>query len=148
MAKEKKNKEKGSPLANPLDYAPKYKAYNKDADLNHQVASKGYIPFLFWWPLVRRPNSKFGRKCANQGLILTILTCVFAIITVILAFTAQGGIGEYPWWEVAAVAFGIIIVGFTVNGLLSTSEGNFTQVPFFGGITLIKEEKKRANPYR
>ena len=130
-------------LANPLNYAPKYKAYDKDTEMNRALGSKGYIPFLFWWPLVRNPNSRFGRKCANQGLILTLLTIIDAIIVFVLSFFWEGKIGDYYYWEILAMAFAICIIGFTVNGLLSTSEAEFVRVPIFGKITLLPEVKKK-----
>jgi hypothetical protein len=144
MAKKEYKKQHGDGvLANPLNYAPKYNPYDKDAEENRTLGTKGYIPFLFWWPLVRKPESRFGRKCANQGLILTLLTIIDAVIVFVLSFFWTGKIGEYYCWEILAMAFAICIIGFTVNGLLSTSESQFIRVPIFGKITLISEVKKK-----
>lgn len=43
-----------------------------------------YLPFLFWLPLIVKRKDKLYRKCANQGLWITILFIVFSTIIMFL----------------------------------------------------------------
>ena len=56
----------------------------EDMTANKGIGVVASFPILFWIPLVAKPESAYGKFCANQGLILLIFDFVAAILGVIL----------------------------------------------------------------
>ena len=48
----------------------------------------GYIPILFFLPLVLKPATRAGRHCANQGITMLALVILVAIVKSILNVVA------------------------------------------------------------
>ena len=102
-----------------------------------------YLPILFWLPLVALPGSDIGKKSANQGLLLLILSVI------------QGGISRVLrplFWHLDFFPFSIILfllkmliamLGlFTfvvmIIGLVKGCRGEYYEIPLIGKIRLIQ----------
>lgn len=139
MSKSNRHKQDRRP-ADPAYYRPKYKAYSKDIDLNKFSAIVAYFPPFFWWPLVKCPDSEFGKACANQGLWLLILGVFDALLTWILSLFWTAQLGEYYYYELIGYAILALIIAFMFNGFLSTYDGRVARVPILGRIQIIKSK--------
>lgn len=112
------------------------------------MAALAYIPILFWLPLACDKNNAFGRKTANQGLLLLIFGAGSSIVLSILAAIIKGILNAAWLWGVAS-AVGIIfgLISFAISalalaawivGLVKGLKGEFFEVPLIGKITIIK----------
>lgn len=103
----------------------------QDIKMNCALAAACYVSILFFLPLLLRPDSKYARFHANQGLVFLIATAVLGII--------QKAIPHVPFASgLIGVAFGLIELGFFLYGFVNTLNGKAKELPFIGGITLIK----------
>jgi hypothetical protein len=112
------------------------------------TAALAYIPILFWLPLAVDKNDAFGRKTANQGLLLLIFGAGCTIVVSILSAIIRLALfNAYLWGlsSVIGVLFGLIslaISGLTIAaaivGLVKGLKGQFFEVPIIGKIHIIK----------
>ena len=99
---------------------------------NRAAAALGYV--VFFLPLIRCGDSKLGRYCANQGLILLVLTVlvnllcsIFSVIPAIgWIFTLIGGL----------IGFALLCVGVLCFAQLMTN-GRVIELPYVGGFRLL-----------
>lgn len=104
----------------------------EDLQKNKTMAALGYI--VFFIPLLKCKDSKLGRYCANQGLILLVLMVlanilgnIFSIIPFIgWLFTLAGSL----------VSFALFVVGIICFAQMMTND-NVVELPFVGGFRLL-----------
>lgn len=98
-----------------------------DIEKNKAISAISYFGILFFLPLVVCPTSAFGKFHANQALLILILGVVSAIAGVIPFI---GGI-------IAWILDIAIFIAF-LFGLINTLNGKAIELPFIGGIQIIK----------
>ncbi|MGI5970743.1 MAG: hypothetical protein ACOX7P_03340 [Oscillospiraceae bacterium] len=138
MAKQKSQKQRIIKIPDPMANRSDYKKYSRDIELNRYTASVGIFPLLFWWPLVKKPDSEYCRECANQGLILLLLGLVFAAATYVYSLLSQKMIGDYYHYELFGYCALALEIAFCINGLLTVQDGKHFRVPLAGRIRIIK----------
>ena len=115
------------------------KQYFDPSDIgeNRFLGGLGYL--IFFVPLIACPKSKYGRYCANQGL-LALLT----FVVVVVAFGILSGIlGWIPLvgWLIALIGnlaeFAIVMV-MIYHAYLACARGDAHELPVVGSFTLIK----------
>lgn len=105
---------------------------DEDWKANKIKAGLGYI--VFFLPLILCRDSKLGRHCANQGLILFILSLLAGMVLGIFA-----GVPLLGWlFRLAArlVQFALFAVGVMCFVLL-TSSGKAVELPVVGKIHIL-----------
>ncbi|MEA4899275.1 hypothetical protein ACH6CV_07090 [Bacillota bacterium Meth-B3] len=110
-----------------------------DVQENRVKGGVGYVPFLFFLPLILCPNSKYGRFCANQGFIAVAASAVVAVAFWILNLL----LGWIPLigWLVDAVRWlleAAILLLALYHAFLACSKGDARELPMLGGLRLIK----------
>jgi len=106
---------------------------SKDLRDNKLVAGLSYI--LFFLPLVLCKESKVGRYCANQGLLLLIVGAIFGILFGILGEIILIG------WLFSLVGTLVKLALFLVALYclyLTAYKATPVELPFVGHITLLK----------
>lgn len=105
------------------------------------IYALAYVPILFWLPLVWKNKTDFGRKVANQGLWLLILSVglnvAFSILEVIFGVT----IVFLPLsltLDILSGLCGIGVVVLMVIGIVSAVQHRLFRIPIVGEIELIK----------
>ena len=104
----------------------------EDWKKNKLAAGLGYI--LFFLPLILCKDSKLGRYCANQGLLLTILTVLVSLLLGI--FTGIPLIGWIFKLIVRLFRFVMLLVGVGCFVLLTTQE-KLIELPVIGSLKII-----------
>ena len=105
---------------------------DEDWQTNKIKAGLGYI--VFFLPLILCRDSKLGRHCANQGLILFIVSLLAGMVLGIFA-----GVPLLGWlFRLAArlVQFALFAVGVMCFVLL-TSSGKAVELPVVGEIHIL-----------
>jgi len=105
----------------------------EDVDQNKDAAALGYV--LFFLPLITCKDSKLGKFCANQGLLL-LLTYVVArfilgIFDNIFLIGFLFGIAKF------VVSVGLIALGIYMVVQLR-KYGRVMRLPYIGHFSLIK----------
>ena len=103
----------------------------QDIKANSGLAAACYISILFFLPLVLRPDSKFARFHANQGLVLLI-------VGVALGAAKGVTLGVPIVTDIFGALLGLIQFGYFLYGFVNTLNGKAKELPFIGGITLIR----------
>lgn len=104
------------------------------------ISGISYLWILFFLPLVAKPNSQFGKFHANQALLILfadiIISFVVGVAASIINFVTFGFLGFLTGILVGAVnlVFFIIIIAC----LLTAISGKAYELPFIGGIKIIK----------
>ncbi len=105
----------------------------EDVDQNKDMAALGYV--LFFLPLITCKDSKLGKYCANQGLLLLL---TYVVARFILGFFDNifligflFGIAKF------AISIGLIALGIFMVVQLRKN-GRVMQLPYIGHFTLIK----------
>lgn len=102
-----------------------------DIRANASLSGACYIAFLFFLPLVMRPDSRFARFHANQGLVLFIFSAIIGVLeTVVDVIPIVGGILK--------AVLGLVTLGLFLFGFVNALNGKAKELPFIGGISLIK----------
>lgn len=104
-----------------------------DIEKNRYKAGLGY--FVFFLPLLLCKDSKLGRHCANQGLLLLIVS---ALISVLLGIFT--GIPLIGWiFAIAAnlVRFVLLLVALLCFLQLTTND-RAPEIPFVGSFRIIR----------
>ena len=104
----------------------------EDYGKNKTMAALGYI--LFFVPLIKCGESRLGRYCANQGLILTVLSVLVNVLAGILEaipfigwlFSLLGGL----------VSFALFCVGILCFAQMMTHD-KVVELPFVGQFRLL-----------
>jgi len=103
-----------------------------DLQKNKTMAALGYI--VFFIPLLKCKDSKVGRYCANQGLILLVLMVLVSILGNI--FSAIPFIGWLFTLAGSLVSFALFVVGIICFAQMMTND-NVVELPFVGGFRLL-----------
>jgi uncharacterized membrane protein len=98
-----------------------------DIDQNKVICALAYLGILFFLPLVACPDSKFGRFHANQGLILLIILFIGGFINIIPILG-----------YIASALIGLAVFILFIFGLVNTLNGCAKELPYIGGIQLIR----------
>lgn len=102
-----------------------------DIRANASLSGVCYIAFLFFLPLVMRPDSRFARFHANQGLVLFIFSAIIGVLeTVVDVIPIVGGILK--------AVLGLVTLGLLLFGFVNALNGKAKELPFIGGISFIK----------
>lgn len=104
----------------------------EDFEQNRTMAALGYI--VFFIPLLKCGDSKLGRYCANQGLILLVLMVLVSILGRILSIIPF--IGWLFTLASGLVGFALLCVGILCFAQLMTNS-NAVELPFVGGFRLL-----------
>lgn len=124
-----------------------------------------YVPFLFWLPLIAHRKNPLHRRCANQGLWLTMTSLIcyiglFAVwfllshyagitwaglcCTLLFNWTPVNWLSQLPYMLGAQVTLAFAIAPF-VNILCGVFRGMSSdrpyQIPVFGRFQLIRAER-------
>lgn len=103
----------------------------EDIRRNSALAAACYIPILFILPFFLRPDSRFAKFHVNQGILVLILDVVLGAAGKCVSF-----IPVFPF--IFSAATGIITFAYFLYGFINALNGKAKEVPFFGGIRLIK----------
>jgi uncharacterized membrane protein len=87
----------------------------EEIDDGKTFAGIGYIGILFLLPLLAKPDNKFCRAHAKQGLVLCI-----AFIPMVIPFIG------WLW--------GIFVLICAIMGLIAAFQGKYQKLPLFGSI--------------
>jgi hypothetical protein len=105
----------------------------EDVSKNKDMAALGYV--LFFLPLITCKDSKLGRACANQGLLLLLVYVVaqfiLGIFDNIFLIGFLFGIAKF------LVSIGLIALGIFMAVQLR-KYGRVMKLPYIGQYTLIK----------
>lgn len=104
----------------------------EDLQKNKTMAALGYI--VFFIPLLKCKDSKLGRYCANQGLILLVLMVLVNILGNI--FSIIPFIGWLFTLAGSLVSFALFVVGIICFAQMMTND-NVVELPFVGGFRLL-----------
>ncbi|MGI6238938.1 MAG: hypothetical protein ACOYI5_04855 [Christensenellales bacterium] len=100
-----------------------------DVRTNKDMASLGYV--LFFIPLLTCKDSKLGRFCANQGLLLMITY-----------FVARFVLGFFRWLFLYEFLSSVVSIGLLALGIYLAYQlrkhDKVTRLPYIGHYTLIK----------
>lgn len=104
-----------------------------DVNKNRVVGGIGYL--LFFVPLIACNNSRYGRYCANQGLLLLIAVAVVSIV-----FGLLGAIPLIGWLfniirNLVQLVIAVVAVYYT---FLAVTAGDAREYPIIGYITIIR----------
>ncbi len=87
-----------------------------------------YISILFIIPLLAKPDSRYCRFHANQGLVLFLLGNLVTFALRLVPF----GHGVLAW------AWGLFSFVLMIIGIINAAQGNTKELPLIGSIRLIK----------
>lgn len=104
----------------------------EDLEKNRTMAALGYV--VFFVPLIKCPDSKVGRYCANQGLILLVLIVLVSILFNI--FTVIPLIGWLFQLLGGLVSFALFCVGVLCFIQMMTND-RIIELPYVGGFKLL-----------
>ncbi|MBR5767385.1 MAG: hypothetical protein IKX86_01730 [Clostridia bacterium] len=103
----------------------------KDIADNKVMAILAYIWILFLIPLFAAKESKFARFHTNQGIILFIASIAFGIVNAILGLIPVVG-------AIISVILWICLAVFFILGIVNAVQGKAKELPFIGGIKILK----------
>ncbi|MBQ7604227.1 MAG: hypothetical protein IJU75_04670 [Clostridia bacterium] len=103
----------------------------KDIADNKVMAILAYLWILFLIPLFAAKESKFARFHANQGIILFIASIVVGIASAILGLIPI--VGAIVGWLLS-----ICLFVFFILGIVNAVQGKAKELPFIGGIKILK----------
>lgn len=108
-----------------------------DVEKNRVMGGLGYL--IFFLPFITCPDSRFGKACANQGLIALIASFVIRLAFWLLELIL-GWIPVVNW--IVWLAGTVFNIGFAIlwlyYGILAFAKGDFRPLPYIGSYELIK----------
>ncbi len=106
----------------------------KDIEENKLLSVLSYIGILFIVPYFMRPNSKYARFHANQGLVLFIASTLFQIGLGVGSFIPVIDFVFDILLTVASVAF----FALAILGIINTCNGRVKELPIIGKYRILK----------
>jgi hypothetical protein len=108
-----------------------------DVEKNRVMGGLGYL--IFFLPFITCPDSRFGKACANQGLIALIGYVVIGV-----AFWLLGLI--FGWipvlgfivWLVGRICYWALAIAQIYYTFLAVSKGEFKPLPYIGSYEILK----------
>ena len=108
-----------------------------DVEKNRVLGGLGYL--IFFLPFITCPDSRFGKFCANQGLLLWIAGIVVWIVFGLLEWIL-GWIPFIGW--LVFIVHGLVNIAVAVIALyytyLAAAKGDAREIPFIGQYQIIK----------
>lgn len=106
-----------------------------DINENKVMSIIAYIPVLCLITIFVAGNSPFAKFHANQGIILTIVALISAVVKFIFGFA----IGWIPFLggfvtKIVSLVLGIIVVTFIAIGVINTAQGKAKKLPIIGDL--------------
>ncbi len=98
----------------------------EDVEKNRVISALAYI--LFFLPLICCPGSPFGKFHANQALMLFIVAWVGNIALRFIPFIGA----------ILNPIFGIVVLIFSIRGLINTLNGQAKELPIIGSYRILK----------
>lgn len=125
---------------------PQYATPEQDIQENKGIAWLAYLGFLFFIPLVARPQSKYCRFHANQGLVLLILDAAAMILMAIISAIITPSVYGIPiptpaTLAITGILYAVIGIGaavLAIMGIINATGGKMKQLPIIGKISIIK----------
>ena len=105
---------------------------NQDMRENKFKAGLGYL--VFFLPLVLCADSKLGKHCANQGLLLLIAAGLLSALLGILAGVPL--LGFIAGLAIKLVWFAALVIGLLCFLQLTTNE-RAVELPYIGGLKIL-----------
>ncbi len=138
-----------------VDFISNTKDHTEEYETTDIASAKGisaiaYLGILFFIPLIAKPESKFAKFHANQGLVFFISSAVLQVLRAIIqtiiksifttsyyGFTYVSSTGRLI---VSFIAFAvdIIILLWFILGLVNALSGKAKDLPIIGKIRIIK----------
>ncbi len=106
----------------------------QDIEKNKIMAILAYLGFLVIIPLFCAGESRFARFHVNQGLVLLITDIILGMIFALVGWLPLIG------WLIKIVRWlaSVIFFVFMVIGILNAYRGKAKDLPFIGGIRLLR----------
>ena len=122
------------------DYTPYFT--KRDRDRHHITAALSYLAFLVLIPLIFARRSHYARFHANQGLVLTIISLSYSLVTRIFVTFLDilfGGIyAAIPMTLSSIFNFGsIFFLILLILGISNAAKGRAKELPLIGRIRFI-----------
>ena len=115
-----------------------------DVDNNKFMGVLAYLSILVLIPIFAAKNSKFARFHANQGLILCIAGCAHQVISIIIGFI-NAILDKIPVIkllcpiiDISLYLIGLLILVYAILGIVYVVQGKAKDLPFIGGIKILK----------
>ena len=106
----------------------------KDIESGKVMSIISYISLFVLVPMFLGGDSKFTRFHVNQGLILAVVEVLVWAIRGIL-----GGLPIVGWiFRIVCWLISFVCVVFSIIGILNAVNGRAKELPFIGGIRLVK----------
>lgn len=123
---EKKNLEQEGQLEEKGEQAQE-SITEEDVEQAKAVSAVAYL--IFFLPLLVKPESRFGKFHANQGLLLLITALGINIVGSIIPIIG--------WFLILPLGFIFTLVLF-IMGIVSAVNGKMKRLPLIGGFDIIK----------
>lgn len=108
-----------------------------DVEKNRVLGGLGYL--IFFLPLIACPGSRFGKACANQGLLALIaylvISVAFWLLDLILGWIPVIG---FIVWLVGRLCYLAVVILQLYHTFLAVSKGEFKPLPYIGSYEIIK----------
>ena len=123
---------------------------------NKGISAVAYVPILFFIPLVAKPDSKFGRYHANQGLCFTIASIIVAVCSIALTsifcaiFRSEVMVWGIGTGTTVPNGFALLLCAivrlaqicfslfFLITGIMNAVNGKAKELPIIGKFKLVK----------
>jgi len=108
-----------------------------DVEKNRVLGGLGYL--IFFLPFITCPDSRFGKACANQGLIgliaILAIRLAFWLLDLILGWIPVVGWIVWIAGIVVEIAFGVV---WFQRVFLAVTKGEFKPLPYIGNYEILK----------
>ena len=108
-----------------------------DVEKNRVLGGLGYL--VFFLPFITCPDSRFGKACANQGLLALIayvvISVAFWLLNLIFGWIPVLGWIVWLVGQLCYIALGVVQFYYT---FLAVTKGELRPLPFIGSYELIK----------
>ena len=121
-------------MLNTQDYTNEFDA--NDIQTYKVMCILGYIPPLFFLPLVATNQSKVGRFIANQGLLVLIAYGAVGAVHGTLSFLL--GLIDLGWLAGLLSPVYAIPTLLAVFGIINISKGRVRDLPVIGHLRILK----------
>lgn len=105
----------------------RFRPSEREDDNTRLLVGLGYVPLLFFLPLVARPESKPGRHTANQGLSLLALSLLLAVVKAILGMIPVVRIVT----NILLIAANVLVWAFAIlQAYVYYKNGTLSELPY------------------
>lgn len=107
-----------------------------DLQKNRALGGLGYL--IFFLPLIACPESRYGRHCANQGLIFWIFWVAYGIVFSLLSNLFWIPVVGFLFQAVLWLCWFAVLALEIYYTVLAVSKGDAREIPFVGSYRIIK----------